>query len=142
MEDIKVGDKVDLLIGRATRIGFTVLVDEEFEGMLYKNELFQKVEEGQRLVGYVKKIREDGKFDVSLKPIGYKRAVLTDEITVLKYLKEKDGFLPYNDKSSPEDIKYNLNMSKKAYKKAIGGLYKQKLITIEEDGIHIINYEG
>ena len=140
MDELQIGDKVDLIVGRRTKIGFTVMVDEEFEGMLYKNELFQKIEEGQRLVGYVKKVREDGKVDVSLKPVGFKKAVVTDEINILNRLKAEDGFLPFTDKSSPDDIKYGLNMSKKSFKKAIGGLYKQKLITIEEDGIHLIKY--
>lgn len=138
--DLKVGDKVDIIVGRITKIGFTVMVDEEFEGMLYKNELYERLEEGQHLVGYVKKIREDGKLDVSLKPVGFRRAVLKDEISLLNKLKENKGFLPFTDKSSPDDIKYGLQMSKKSFKKAIGGLYKQKLISIEEDGIHAIEY--
>ncbi len=142
MDELQIGDKVDLIVGRPTNIGFTVMVDEEFEGMLYKSELFQRVEEGQKLVGYVKKVREDGKVDISLKPIGFKKAVVSDEIFILNEMKKKEGFLPFNDKSSPDDIKYGLQMSKKAFKKAIGGLYKQKLITIDEDGIHLINYEG
>lgn len=140
MDELQIGDKVDLIVGRPTKIGFTVMVDEEFEGMLYKNELFQRIEEGQRLVGYVKKVRDDGKVDVSLKPVGFKKAVVTDEIYILNELKKKDGFLPFTDKSSPDDIKFGLQMSKKSFKKAIGGLYKQKLITIEEDGIHLIKY--
>lgn len=142
MDELQIGDKVDLLVGRQTKIGFTVMVDEEFEGILYKNELFQRIEEGQRLVGYVKKVREDGKLDISLKPIGFKKAVLSDEIVILNALKAKDGFLPFNDKSAADTIKYELQMSKKSFKKAIGGLYKQKLIRIEDDGIHLIIYEG
>ena len=141
MDELQIGDKVELIIGRPTKIGFTVMVDEEFEGMLYKNELFQRIEEGQKLVGYVKNVREDGKLDVSLKPIGFKKALVTDEIFILNELKKKEGFLPFNDKSSPDDIKYGLQMSKKSFKKAIGGLYKQKLINIEEDGIHLIKYD-
>lgn len=140
MDELQIGDKVDLIVGRPTKIGFTVMVDEEFEGLLYKNELFQRIEEGQRLVGYVKKVREDGKLDISLKPVGFKKAVVTDEIGILNELKKKEGFLPFTDKSSPDDIKYALHMSKKSFKKAIGGLYKQKLISIDEDGIHLIKY--
>ncbi|MGV6845687.1 MAG: DNA-binding protein, partial [Lutibacter sp.] len=71
--NLKVGDKVSIIVGRATKIGFSVLIEEQFEGLLYKNELFQKIEEGQRLTGYVKKIREDEKIDVSLQPIGFKQ---------------------------------------------------------------------
>ena len=142
MDELQIGDKVELVVGRPTKIGFVVMVDEEFEGMLYKNELFQKIEEGQHLIGYIKKIRDDGKLDISLKPVGFKKAVVNDEIYILNELKKKDGFLPFNDKSSPDDIKYGMQMSKKSFKKAIGGLYKQKLITIEEDGIHLVDYES
>jgi len=133
--DLKVGDKVDLLVVRKSGIGFTVLVEQEFEGMLYRNELYQKIEEGQRLVGYIKKIRDDEKLDVSLNPIGFKRTVVTNEIKILNALKLNDGFLPLNDKSSPDDIKYQLGMSKKSFKSAIGGLFKQKLILISDEGI-------
>lgn len=133
--DLKIGDKVGLIVVRKTGIGFTVLVEEEFEGILYKNELYQKIEEGQKLVGYIKKIRDDEKLDISLNPIGFKRTVVTNEIKILNALKQNDGFLPLNDKSSPDDIKYQLGMSKKAFKSAVGGLFKQKLITISEEGI-------
>ncbi|MDP3312496.1 DNA-binding protein [Lutibacter sp.] len=137
--ELKVGDKVELLVGRNTGLGFTVLVNHTYEGLLYKNELFQKIAEGEKLVGYVKKIREDGKLDVSLQPIGFKNTIVKYEIVVLKALKENDGFLALNDKSDPVEIKYQLGMSKKAFKSAIGGLFKQKLITISEEGIRSAN---
>jgi predicted RNA-binding protein (virulence factor B family) len=133
--DLKVGDKISLIVVRKAGIGFTVLVDEEYEGMLYKNELYQKIAEGEKLTGYVKKIREDEKIDVSLSPIGFKRTLVTNEIKILNALKQEDGFLPLHDKSSPDDIKHQLGMSKKAFKSAIGGLFKQKLILISEEGI-------
>jgi len=135
--ELKVGDKVNLLVVRNSGIGFSALVNEEFEGLLYKSELYQKIEEGQKLVGYVKKIREDGKIDLSLQPIGFKHTIVKNEIAVLNSLKKHDGFLPLNDKSSPDDIKYQLGMSKKAFKNAIGGLFKQKLITISDEGIKL-----
>lgn len=139
--DLKVGDKVDLLVVRNTGIGFTVLVNEEFEGLLYKNELYQKIEEGQKLVGYVKKIREDEKLDVSLQPVGFKNVIVKNEIAILKALKKEGGFIGLHDKSSPDDIKYQLGMSKKAFKNAVGGLFRQKLITISEEGISLIYTE-
>ncbi len=135
--ELKVGDKVDLIVGRSTNIGFTVLVNHEYEGLLYKNELYQKIEEGQKLVGYIKKIREDEKLDISLQPLGFKQTIVKNEIVILNALRQNDGFLSLNDKSSPDDIKYQLGMSKKAFKKAIGGLFKQKLITISEEGIKL-----
>ena len=136
--DYKVGDKVDLIIGRISRLGFAVLIDKEVEGLLYKNELFIKLEEGDSIVGYIKKIREDGGIDVSLQPIGFRKTLVKNEIKILDELKKKDGFIALHDKSSPDDIKYQMNMSKKAFKSAIGGLYKLKMITIEEEGIRIV----
>ena len=136
--DLKVGDKVDVMVVRSTTLGFTVLINEEFEGMLYKNELYQKIAEGEKLVGYIKKIRDDEKIDVSLKPIGFKRTIVGNEIIILNALKQNEGFLAMHDKSTPDDIKYQLGMSKKAFKSAIGGLFRQKLITIAEDGIRSI----
>jgi len=135
--DLKVGDKVDLIVGRPTTIGFTVLINEEHEGLLYKNEMYQKVQEGEFLKGFVKKIREDGKIDVSLQPIGFKRTLVANEIKILKVLNDNDGFLDLHDKSEPDAIKYRLGMSKKAFKSAIGGLYKQKLILLESEGIRL-----
>ena len=138
--EYKVGDKVGLIIGRASKLGFTVLIDKEVEGLLYKNELFVRIAEGDEVVGFIKKIREDGGIDVSLQPIGFRKTLVKNEIKILDELKKYNGFIPLNDKSSPDDIKYKLSISKKAFKSAIGGLYKQKLITIEEDGIHIVGY--
>jgi uncharacterized protein len=136
--DLKVGDKVDLIIVRNTGMGFTVLVNEEFEGLLYKNELYQKIEEGQKLVGYIKKIREDEKLDVSLQAVGFKHTIVKNEIIILNALKlENEGFLPLHDKSDPNDIKYKLGLSKKAFKSAVGGLFRQKLITISDEGISL-----
>jgi len=136
--DLKVGDKVDLIVVRVTGIGFTVLVNEEFEGLLYKSELYQKIEEGQKLVGYVKKIREDEKIDVSLQAVGFKQTIVKNEIIILNALKQHNGFLGLHDKSSPDDIKYQLGMSKKAFKSAIGGLFRQKLIIISDEGINLV----
>mgnify|MGYP000093979410 CR=1 FL=1 len=136
--ELKVGDKVDLLVVRNLAIGFTVLVNEVFEGMLYKSELYQKIAEGQKLVGYVKKIREDEKIDVSLQAVGFKHTIVKNEIIILNALRQQDGFIALHDKSSPDEIKYQLNMSKKAFKNAVGGLFKQKLISIEEDGIRFL----
>jgi len=139
--DLKVGDKVDLIVVRNTGMGFTVLVNEEYEGLLYKNELFQKIEEGQKLVGYVKKVREDEKLDISLQAVGFKQTIVKNEIIILKALKENKGFLGLHDKSAPEDIKYQLGMSKKSFKSAVGGLFRQKLITISEEGITLVNHD-
>lgn len=136
--DLKVGEKVDLIVVRNTGIGFTVLVNEEFEGLLYKNELYQKIEEGEKLVGYIKKIRDDGKLDVSLQAVGFKHTIVKNEIAILNALRKNDGALALHDKSSPDEIKYQLGMSKKAFKSAIGGLFRQKLIVISDEGIKFV----
>lgn len=135
----KVGDKVDLIIGRISRLGFTVLIDKETEGLLYKNELFVKLAEGDQKVGYIKKLREDGGIDVSLQPIGFKKTLVENEIKILEALKKNEGFIALHDKSSPDDIKHQMNMSKKAFKSAIGGLYKLKMIAIESEGIRLLH---
>lgn len=136
--DLKENDKVDLVIGMRTDLGYTVLINEQYEGLLYANEVFTELEEGMRTVGFIKKIREDEKIDVSLRPQGFRNVIDKDVETVLEKLKEK-GFLLLTDKSSPESIKFHLQMSKKAFKKAIGSLYKQKLIELKEDKIELIN---
>ena len=136
--ELKVGDKVDLLVVRNLAIGFTVLVNEVFEGMLYKSELYQKIAEGQKLVGYVKKIREDEKIDVSLQAVGFKHTIVKNEIIILNALRQNEGALALHDKSDPNDIKHQLGMSKKAFKSAIGGLFRQKLIVISEEGIKFV----
>lgn len=135
--ELKVGDQVDLIIVRNSAIGFTVLVNEEFEGMLYKNELYQKIAEGEKLVGYVKKIREDEKLDITLQALGFKHTIVKNEIIILNALRSNDGQIELHDKSDPNDIKHQLGMSKKAFKNAIGGLFRQKLITITPEGIKL-----
>lgn len=132
--ELKEGDKVDLIIGVQTALGYTVLINESYEGLLYNNEVFKDLEEGIRTVGYIKKIREDEKIDVSLRPQGFKNVIDEDVDKVLSKLKEK-GYLLLTDKSSPESIKFHLQMSKKAFKKAVGNLYKSKRIELEKDRI-------
>ena len=136
--DLEVGDKVSLIIGAETNLGFTVLIDEEFEGLLYRNEIFQEIKERQRIAGFIKKIREDGKIDVSLKPQGFRNVITLDTEKVVEAIYDHDGFLPLTDKSSPEVIKQELLMSKKAFKRAVGTLYKEKVIRITEEGLELI----
>lgn len=137
--ELEIGEQVELTIGRFTHVGITVLINDEYEGMLYKNEVYQKVREGQQLTGFVKFIREDGKVDVSLEPLGFLNKIGKNETIILEKLKQnEEGFLALNDKSSPEDIKYHLKMSKKSFKSAIGGLYKNKQIVIATKGIYLV----
>ena len=137
--DLEVGDKVSLIIGAETDLGFNVWIDEDYEGLLYRNEIFQEIKERQRIAGFIKNIREDGKIDVSLKPQGFRNVISLDTEKVVEAIYDHDGFLPLTDKSSPEEIKRQLLMSKKAFKRAVGTLYKEKTILIKEDGLELIN---
>ena len=133
-----VGDQVDLFIVRATHLGYVVLIDNEAEGLLFKSDVFQPLQKGDQVKGYIKLIREDDKIDVSLRPQGFRNAIDADCDNILSILK-KDKVLNLTDKSSPEDIRSQLNMSKKAFKKAIGFLYKRKVIILQEDRIELLN---
>ncbi|MBI9059778.1 S1-like domain-containing RNA-binding protein [Labilibaculum sp. DW002] len=132
------GQEVEILIGRRNEMGYQVLINDDALGMLYKNEIFEYVLPGEKRKAFIKKVRLDDKIDVSLQRQGYRNEIPQAGEQILKQLREEDGFLPVNDKSTPEDIYSLLNMSKKSFKKAVGLLYKQKLITIEDAGIYLI----
>ncbi|WP_297804282.1 DNA-binding protein [uncultured Polaribacter sp.] len=137
--NFKEGDKVNLIIETETGLGYTVLINEEFDGLLFRSEVFQELEENMEITGYIKNIREDGKIDVSLRPQGFRNVIGSDVEKVLDKLKSsREGFILITDKSSPDSIRFHMKMSKKAFKKAIGNLYKQKLIVIEEDRIVLV----
>jgi predicted RNA-binding protein (virulence factor B family) len=137
--NLKEGDKVQLVIETETGLGYTVLINEEFDGLLFRSEIFQALEENMEVTGYVKNIREDGKIDVSLRPQGFRNVIDSDVEKVMTRLKNsKDGFILITDKSSPDSIRFHMKMSKKAFKKAVGNLYKQKLIIIAEDRIELV----
>ncbi len=130
------GEEVDLLICNQTDIGYKAIVNNTHWGVLYFKEVFQSLKRGQRTKGYIKKIRDDNRIDLCLHKPGYNKV---DDVTgiILNVLKKEGGFLPVTDKSPPETI-YNLfKVSKKTYKKAIGAIYKKKLITIEHNGIKL-----
>ena len=103
--------------------------------MIYRNEIFTAVEEGQKTIGFIKNIREDGKIDVSLQPMGYRNTIDGDKEKVLAKLRSNGGVIQITDKSSPESIKFHMQMSKKAFKRAVGALYKEKKIVILSDRI-------
>ncbi|CAI8157062.1 MAG: Conserved virulence factor B [Polaribacter sp. SA4-10] len=137
--DLQEGDKVQLIIETETTLGYTVLIDDEFDGLLYRNEIFQELEENMEVIGYIKTIREDGKIDVSLRPQGFRNVINSDVDKILTKLNDsREGFILLTDKSSPESIKFHLKMSKKSFKKAVGNLYKQKQIIIKSDRIELI----
>ena len=128
--------EVELLICNQTDIGYKAIINGTHWGVLYSNEVFQPLKSGQKIKGYIKKVREDNKIDLSLHKPGYERV---DDITdtILNVLKEQGGFISVTDKSSPETINKLFGVSKKTYKKAIGAIYRKKLITIENDGIRL-----
>jgi len=136
--DVKRGDEVDLLLHRESDLGVNVIVNNLFKGLIFKSDLHKKVKMGDRTKGYVKQVREDGKIDILLEPLGYKESVVSNTQTVLNVLKAHKNFIPLNDKSDPNDIKRILGLSKKAFKRAVGHLYKQKLIDIRQDGIYLV----
>lgn len=135
------GDEVMLLVDGFTDIGVKVIINERFEGMLYKDEVYRTLSVGEELTGYIKKIRDDSKIDVTLRKGGLKD-IADARDRILERLKEHGGFLPLSDNSPPELIKERLQMSKKLFKKAIGGLYKDEVITIQHDGIHLKKKKG
>jgi predicted RNA-binding protein (virulence factor B family) len=131
------GQSVELLICDRTELGYKAIINNSRRGVLYKNEVFQTLKKGQRITGYIKKVRDDGKIDLCLQKPGYETIDGVSE-KIMDKLKAKGGFLPATDKSSPEIIYSLFGVSKKTYKKAIGALYKKRLITIESKGITLI----
>jgi predicted RNA-binding protein (virulence factor B family) len=135
---LQLQQEVDLLIATETDLGYNVIINERYKGLVYRNEVFKPLRMGDRMKGFVKLIREDGKIDVSLQKTGHGRIDL-QESRILSKLRESDGFLPFNDNSDPDDIYREFEMSKKTFKRTISGLYKQRLITITEEGISLGN---
>jgi predicted RNA-binding protein (virulence factor B family) len=130
------GAEVELLVYAFSDLGAKVVINNTFGGLLFRNELFINPTCGERLRGYVKKIREDGKIDVTVRTGGAQEAA-TDREVILDALKAHNGLLPLSDKSTPEAIAGLLRMSKKSFKKGIGGLYKEGLVDITPSGIRL-----
>ena len=127
---------VDLIIANSTELGYKAIVNHSDWGVLYKNEVYQRLSFGQSIKGFIKYIRPDGKLDLSLQ--GGQEARDKNTQKVLNYLQEQSGFAAVHDKSDPQLIAELFGMSKGAFKKAIGGLYKQRVIRIEKDGIYLM----
>ena len=135
--DLDIGEKVGLVIERETDLGFSVLINGSFEGLLYENEIFEPIEKKMEKIGYIKKIREDGKYDVSLQPQGFLNVIESNCAIILKKL-EPLGELNLSDKSNPDDIMQQLQLSKKAFKKALGVLYKERKVIIKKNRIVLL----
>lgn len=130
--------KVDVIVADKHDTGYRVIINNTYNGMIYYTDIVKPLVVGDSFKAYIKKIREDGKIDIALRPVGFANNISNDKDGVLAILKESDGFLPYNSKSDPADIKRIFKLSKKSFKNAIGGLYKDKVISIDDDGIRLI----
>jgi predicted RNA-binding protein (virulence factor B family) len=134
---VKEKDEVDLLVYRQTEIGYEMIINNQHKGMLHTNEVYRPMEIGDRFPGFIKKILPENKIDVAAGKPGYQR-VENESEKILRLLAENDGYLPYHDKSSPEEIYEFFHISKKTFKMTTGNLYKQKKILFTETGIKLI----
>lgn len=135
---VKKFDKVEILISHITERGANAIVNGKHKGLIYKEDIFEDIRTGDKLEGWVKKIRPDGKLDIVLQEEGY-RSIEPNAQYIYEELKANDGFLALHDKSAPEDIQSQLGLSKKSFKKAVGNLYKDGKIVIQEDGLHLVD---
>lgn len=135
--DFKPQQAVNLIIANSTDLGYKAIINNSHWGVLYKNEVHQRLSFGQSIKGFIKHIRPDGKIDLSLQ--GGQVTRDKNATLILDYLKNKNGFAPVHDKSDPKLIADLFGMSKGAFKKTIGGLYKQRVISIEKDGIRLLD---
>lgn len=129
------GDEVKLLVYHRSEIGYSVIINGLHKGLVYSNEVFRQLNVGEALKGYVKLIREDGKVDISLSPIGFASSNDPNMELILTRLNEGEGFLALTDNSPPAEVYELLGISKKAFKKALGTLYKLGRIRMLPDGI-------
>jgi predicted RNA-binding protein (virulence factor B family) len=132
---VQENEEVDLLIVQKTDLGYSVIVNNQHYGLIFESDVFTRLTVGDQVKGYVKRIREDNKLDITLQPIGFENFNDQNSALVLSKLQESNGFLPVTDKSTPEEIYECFGISKKAYKKAIGTLYKQRKIVLLSDGV-------
>ena len=130
-------DAVDLLVWQKTEMGYKVIIDNAYQGLVYSNRIFREVYVGDRLRGYIDQVRPDGKIDVMLQPSG-RQGTIDFADTLTDYLIAHGGSCPYGDKTSPETIKQVFGVSKKTFKRAVGDLYRKRVITIDDDGLHLV----
>ncbi len=135
--EYEVGEEVNLIIVDETDLGYKAIVNMEHWGILYKNQVYKSLKNGQKIKGYINKVRFDEKIDLLLEKPGYEKVDAISE-KILNELKENNGFMAVSDKTSPEMIKAMFGISKKNFKKAIGGLYRKKIILFESDGIRLV----
>ena len=131
-------EEVDLIVSHPSDLGMNVIINKRHLGLIFKDDIFKDLSIGDKLKGIVKKIRPNNKIDISLSQIGY-RNIEPSAQTLLELINDNNGFLDITDKSSPESIKAVAQMSKKSFKKALGTLYRKRLVRLEPDGIYVIN---
>lgn len=131
------GDEVQLMIAEETDLGFKAIVNNEHWGMLYKNQIYQPLSPGLKITGYINKVRDDEKIDLLLEKPGYEKVDAISQ-KILDELKQNRGFMAVSDNTSPEMINALFGISKKNFKKAIGSLYKKRMITFDSDGIRLV----
>lgn len=134
---VRTGDKVELLVTRLTDLGWEVIVNNQYKGLVFSSEIYQHMAVGQKMDGYIKKIRPDSKLDISLQPQGLKVLEPTAQ-KIQQVLEDHGGYLPLHDKSDPKEISKLLGISKKTFKKGVGTLYKARRIEIKGDGIYLV----
>ncbi len=131
------GECVEILVQQKTDLGFKAIVEGRFGGLIYGNEVFSDIHAGDRLSAYIKQVREDGKIDLTLQPHG-KELVEGFSERLLNYMLSVDsGFIPFHDKTPAEDIYAKFQVSKKTFKRAVGDLYKHRLIKISDEGLEL-----
>ena len=135
--EVQENELVDLMVWEFTDLGLKVIVNNRFHGLIFKNELHRRVRMGETLKGYVKTVRPDGRLDIVLEKPGYDK-IDAHSRKLLAMLHDNEGFLDLTDKSDPEEIQYRTGWSKKVFKQVIGNLYKQRLISLHENGITLI----
>jgi uncharacterized protein len=134
---VQVNEPVDLMVWQKTDIGYKMIINNKHTGVLHFSDVFRELEYGEKLKGFIKTIREENKIDVAIGEKGYARVVPeTDKI--IQLLKDNNGYLPYSDKSSPEEIYSVFGISKKTFKMALGALYKERKVELTKTGIKII----
>lgn len=135
--EYRAGEEVNILVWQRTDLGFKAIIDNKYSGLLYENEIFQPIYVGMQMKAFIKQVREDGKIDLELQQGGMKKVKDFSE-TLLAYIKEQRGFIRFTDKSDAELIYNTFGVSKKTFKKAVGDLYKQRLIVLEPNGIYLV----
>ena len=136
MPSYQPGEEVEVMVWQRTDLGYKVIVDNQFSGLVYQREIFKALEPGMKMSAYIRQVREDGKIDLTLQKDGLQKVGNFAEV-LLQYIKDHDGYTPLNDKSAAEDIYDAFEVSKKTFKKAVGDLYKKRLIVLVENGIRL-----